>query len=129
MPPILCLEKAGYDPMGLISTGINRPKATKQTRATASQEFNSDSQLRREVDELKTQFAALSTKVNQQDTRLENLDRKMECNHAEIMAALSNLSLGHSSSSAESGTKRLPELPSTPLKAIAGGKSPKEAKR
>ena len=27
MPPILCLEKAGSDPMGLISTGINMCKA------------------------------------------------------------------------------------------------------
>ena len=24
MPPILCLEKAGYDPMGLISTGMDK---------------------------------------------------------------------------------------------------------
>ena len=101
----------------------------KATRPDQRQASPVDSQLRQDVDELKRQFATLNSKVTQNENRLDNLDRCMAANHLEVMTALRNLSVSSSSPSGEGRTKRSPELSSTSLKAIGGGRESKEAKK
>ena len=75
------------------------------------------SQLRKEVD-------AMHSRLDKQEARLDAFGNKLESNHNEVMLALR--SLGAASDSSD--RKRSADMGSTPLKAIAGGRGPKDQK-
>ena len=59
------------------------------------------------------------------EARFDQMNLRIDDNHAEVMQALR--SLGAAATSSE--RKRSPEIGGTPLKAIAGGRGQKESKQ
>ena len=82
-----------------------------------------------QVEALQKEVERLNRRINAQDGRLDTIESNMSTQHQEIMMALR--SLGASSSAAAPPTtrrKREPELPNTPLRALADGDSNKSQK-
>ena len=89
-----------------------------------------DSDTSKDIAAIKAQLGALTSRVDHQESRMDQLEGTLTQQHREVMAALQNLALGAPSApSASVPTKRGPEVQSSPLKAAAGGTAAKGARK
>ena len=105
----------------------SNPKgAGKGKKPTRESHSSSSDALIKEFNSMRDQLSSLTTRVDRQDGRIDALESTIEKNHSEVMQALMNLTLA---STADSSTaKRSPEVTTSPLKALTGGKPPKQPK-
>ena len=107
------------------STGTGKGKG-KQGPASANrpETQTQDAEVKVAVNQLRKEVDAMHSRLNKQEARLDAFGNQLESNHNEVMLALR--SLGAASDSSD--RKRSADMGSTPLKALAGGRGPKDQK-
>jgi hypothetical protein len=101
-----------------IYSSRNQPTTTGDAESASS-----------ELTAIRHQLSHLSSRVDRQDSRIDNIEGTITAQHNEVMNMLRGLSLGNSSSANSqppSKPKRSPQTQSTPLKAAVGGRQAKE---
>ena len=108
-----------YKPEGK-GKGKSKPQTRERSSAPAASD---DSDLRATVVQFRRELDTINKRLNGQDARFDQMNLRIDDNHAEVMQALRSLG------AASSERKRSPEIGGTPLKSLTGGRGPKESRQ